>query len=74
LRDFDHLTLGAAEVSRFLQGQRIQLKDTKTDENEKNVAVFAEGMLMGTGVLRRGMSHMVLHPEKIMSSAQKRFL
>jgi len=74
LRDFDHLTLGGEEVSRFLQGQRIPLKDSKTDENEKNVAVFVEDMLMGTGVLRKGMSHMVLHPEKIMLSAQKRFL
>jgi len=74
LRDFDRLALAGEEVSRFLQGQRIQLKDTTTDEAEKSVAVFAEDMFVGTGMLKRGMSHMVLHPEKIMLSAQKRFL
>jgi len=74
LRDIDHLSLAVEEARRFLQGQRIQLKNTGTDEDEKSVAVFSGDILMGTGMLKRGMSHLVLHPEKIMLSAQKRLL
>jgi len=74
LRDFDRLSLADVEGRRFLQGQRIQLKDTQTDMKEKNVAVFAADLLLGTGILKGGQRHMVLHPDKIMPSAQKHFL
>ncbi|MDQ6981458.1 MAG: tRNA pseudouridine(55) synthase TruB [Mariprofundus sp.] len=74
LRDFYHLILPGELARRFVQGQRIQLKDTKADAEEKNMAVFAEDILLGTGMLKGGMRHMVLHPDKIMPSAQKVFL
>lgn len=74
LHDFDHLSLADEETRRFLQGQRIQLKDTDVDAEEKNVAVFSGSTLLGTGMLKGGMRHMVLHPDKIMPSAQKMFL
>lgn len=74
LRDFEQQILTVEDGRRFLQGQRIQLKETETDPVEKNVAVFSADMLLGTGALKPGMRHMVLHPVKIMPSAQKRLL
>jgi len=74
LRDFSRIDLTKADGMRFLHGQRLQLKDTETDAQEKNVAVFANDMLLGTGILKGGMRHMVLHPANIMPSAQQVFL
>jgi len=74
LRDLDRQILSEEDGRRFLQGQRIQLKGTETDAAEKIVAVFSADMLLGTGILKPGMRHMVLHPARIMPSAQKRLL
>jgi len=74
LREFAHQRLNGDDIKRFLQGQRIQLKHTETGIQESDVAVFGDDILLGTGVLKGGMRHMVLHPAKIMPSAQKQFL
>lgn len=74
LRDLGRQVLTAADGRRFLQGQRIQLHQTEADAEETSVTVFSQDMLLGTGVLKPGMRHMVLHPVKIMPSAQKRLL
>lgn len=74
LRDFERQTLQGDAIKRFLQGQRIQLKHTETGVQESDVAVFGNDIFLGTGVLKGGMRHMVLHPAKIMPSAQKLFL
>jgi len=74
LRDFEHQALRGDEVKRFLHGQRIQLKDTETGIVETDVAVFSDDILLGTGILKGGMRHMVLHPVRIMPTAQKIFL
>lgn len=74
LRDLEQVELGDAQSRRLLQGQRIQLKDTGTNLEEKTVAVLADGVVLGTGRLKAGLRHMVLHPDKILPSAQKRLL
>ncbi len=80
LRDFDRLDLQQDEAKRFLQGQRIQLRDTelasKGDDvtDEKNIAVFADDAVIGTGLLKAGLRHLVLHPVRILPTAQKRYL
>ncbi|MDQ6996770.1 MAG: tRNA pseudouridine(55) synthase TruB [Mariprofundus sp.] len=74
LREYEHQALHGDEIKRFLQGQRIQLKHTEADIPETDVAVFSDDILLGTGVLKGGMRHMVLHPVRIMPSAQKLFL
>jgi len=74
LRGLGRQALTADDGRRFLQGQRIQLRQTEADAEEENVAVFCDEMLLGTGVLKSGMRHMVLHPGKILPSAQKRWL
>ncbi len=74
LRDFERVELHSEDIKRFLQGQRIQLRNTEADTNEKNVAVFAGDAVLGTGLLKAGLRHMVLHPARILPSAQKRYL
>ena len=76
LREFERLDLPADEAKRFLHGQRIQLKATAIDTaaDEKSVAVFADDAVIGTGTLKAGLRHMVLHPARILPSAQKRCL
>jgi len=77
LRDFERLDLCTDQVKRFLHGQRIQLKSTSVDEcvdGETSVAVFADDVVIGTGDLKPGMRHMVLHPVRILPSAQKMYL
>jgi len=76
LREFEHVDLQSDETKRFLQGQRIQLKETKADAQtqDKTVAVFADNSVIGTGLLKSGLRHMVLHPARILPSAQKRYL
>jgi len=74
LRDFRHQHLHGDDVKRFLHGQRIQLTETETAKQEEDVAVFGADTFLGTGVLKGGMRHMVLHPAKIMPSAQATLL
>ncbi len=74
LRDLESLSLSVADGRRFLHGQRIQIRDRTADAAAVDVAVFADGLLLGGGVLKPGMRHMVLHPAKIMPSAQQALL
>ncbi|GAV20901.1 tRNA pseudouridine55 synthase [Mariprofundus micogutta] len=74
LRDYERVELQNADIKRFLHGQRIQLRNTEADNKEMNVAVFAGDMVLGTGLLKAGMRHMVLHPARILPTAQKRYL
>jgi tRNA pseudouridine55 synthase len=75
LRDFSRQELSSDEAKRFVQGQRIQLggQNLRTDENCKRVAVFANRNLLGTGDLKPGMRRIVLHPVRIIPSAQEMF-
>ncbi|MBN4076830.1 tRNA pseudouridine(55) synthase TruB [Mariprofundus ferrooxydans] len=75
LRDFERLDLVDDQVKRFLHGQRIQLKSTGlVADSEKTVAVFAHDTVIGTGDVKPGLQHMVLHPARILPTAQKRYL
>ncbi len=70
LREFPDLHLSTDEGRRFLQGQRIQVSDTRAG----SVKVFAGEELLGTAELKQGMKCMVLHPSKILPSAQEKLL
>ncbi len=74
LRDLNSITLSESDGKRFLQGQRLQIRATKTADQEQAVAVFADDLLLGTGMLKSGLRHMVLHPAKILPSAQQQLL
>ena len=74
LRDFERVELQDDDIKRFLQGQRIQLRNTAADADEKVVAVFSGTTVLGTGQLKAGLRHLVLHPVRILPSAQKRYL
>ncbi len=69
LRDLHRCDLGEEQARRFLQGQRIQLDEEYCGE----VSVFCQDVLLGTAMLRPGMRRMVLHPQRILPSAQQRF-
>jgi len=70
LREFPDLNLSHDEGRRFLQGQRIQVSDTRAG----SVKVFADDELLGTAELKPGIKCMVLHPSKILPSAQEKLL
>jgi len=70
LREFPDLNISHDEGRRFLQGQRIQVSDTRAG----SVKVFADEELLGTAELKQGMKCMVLHPSKILPSAQEKLL
>ena len=74
LRDVERLDLSANEAKRFLHGQRIQLKQREIVVDDQDVAVFADDVVIGTGTLKAGLRLMVLHPARILPSAQKRYL
>ncbi len=83
LRDFERLDLCGEHIKRFLHGQRIQLKSTTIEMAvnaseqgvaEKKVAIFADNAVIGTADLKAGLRHMVLHPVRILPTAQKRYL
>lgn len=74
LRDLQRVTLSQADGKRFLQGQRLQIRDRGADGDMCRVAVFAADMLLGTGVLKGGMQFMVLHPDKILPTVQQQWL
>jgi len=70
LRDLPAITLTPEEGRRFLQGQRIQVSDTVSGD----VKVFADQELLGTAEMKPGMKRMVLHPVRILPSAQEKLL
>jgi tRNA pseudouridine55 synthase len=76
LRNFPRQELSSDEARRFVQGQRIQIdgQNLCADGNCKRVAVFADRNLLGTGDLKPGMRRIVLHPARILPSAQEMFL
>jgi len=76
LRDFKRFDLQRDEAKRFLQGQRIQLRDTTIDDDNDNqtVAVFVDDEVIATATIKAGLRHMVLHPLRILPSAQKRYV
>jgi len=73
LRNLSRLEITIDEAKRFLHGQRLQLKSTSDDENERDVAVFEGQTLLGTGAVKAGLQHMVLHPVRILPSAQEKY-
>jgi tRNA pseudouridine55 synthase len=70
LRDLPKLSLPIEEGRRFLQGQRIQMNN----EIEGMVQVSSEGVMLGTAELKPGLKRMVLHPSRILPSAQEKLL
>jgi len=69
LRDFPALLVEPQDASRFINGQRLQL-DTKLSGH---VQVLCDGILLGTAELKQGLRRMVLHPLRILPSAQQAF-
>lgn len=77
LRGLPRLDLAETEAKRFLQGQRIQLRDRQVqdgDTAEQPVAIFSNQKLLGTALLKAGMHCLVIHPVRILPSAQEMFL
>lgn len=77
LRSLPRRELAEDEAARFLQGQRIQLKETPVDSDDaggRPVAIFCARHLLGTAALRAGARCMVLHPVRILPTAQGMFL
>jgi len=70
LRDFSDIQLSTHEAQRFLNGQRLQM-DT---EMSGDIVVMCEDILLGTACLKAGQHRQVLHPVRILPSAQKSIL
>ena len=70
LRDFPDFELSCDEAKRFLNGQRIQV----ASENDGKVQVICQGKTLGTGELKPGLKRQVLHPIRILPSAQAAWL
>ncbi|MDQ6974098.1 MAG: tRNA pseudouridine(55) synthase TruB [Mariprofundaceae bacterium] len=70
LRDYAELSLSDNDAKRFLHGQRIQMDIPM----EGNVLVIYGEFLLGTGCLKEGQHRQVLHPVRILPSAQHRIL
>jgi len=70
LRELPDVNLQPDQGRRFLQGQRLQVSGTL----QGRVKVFADHALLGTAELKPGMKCMVLHPARILPSAQERLL
>jgi len=70
LRDLPEVSLPVEEGRRFLQGQRIQVSNV----TQGMVQVSSAGTLLGTAELNPGMKSMVLHPSRILPSAQEKLL
>ncbi|MBL1352097.1 MAG: tRNA pseudouridine(55) synthase TruB [Zetaproteobacteria bacterium] len=66
LRDFSDIQLSEHETKRFLNGQRIQM-DMKMSGD---VVVMYGDILLGTACLKAGQHRQVLHPIRILPSAQ----
>jgi len=67
LRHLPRVQVSMAEGRRFVQGQRLQLESDLQGE----VSVFANDLLLGTGEMKPGQFRMVLHPGRILPSAQE---
>ena len=69
LRELPAVELSSIDAKRFVQGQRIQQDGAAAGE----ATVYSGGMLLGTADVKRGMVRMVLHPLRILPSAQQYF-
>ncbi len=74
LRHMRQLQLPQDQARRFLHGQRLQMPEMAAGEPAQDVALFCGQTFLGSGRLESGMRQMVLHPAKILPSAQRRFL
>ena len=77
LRNLPRMELAETEARRFLQGQRIQLRDMPVQDGDMNgqlVAIFCAQKVLGTALLKPGVHCMVLHPARILPTAQEMFL
>ena len=77
LREMPRIDLAESEARRFLQGQRIQLRDRPIqsgDTTEQPVAIFSDRQLLGTALLKAGACCLVIHPARILPSAQEIYL
>jgi len=68
LRDLPVVKVSREEGQRFVQGQRLQLDNDTVGA----VAVHAGELLLGTGEMKPGQFRMVLHPARILPSAQEK--
>jgi tRNA pseudouridine55 synthase len=65
--------LDSGQTRRFLLGQRLRMEDSPIFKGL--VAVYGDGILLGTAELRPGDGECaVLHPSRILPSAQERYL
>jgi len=78
LREMPEVALAEALASRFVKGQRIQLPtepgQPDPGDQELPVRVFSGEQLLGTGILKSGHHRTVLHPSRILPSAQQRYI
>ncbi len=70
LRGYPEVLLSEGDARRFLNGQRVPVDAT----DDGMVVVMYEQTVLGTAVLKAGQHRQVLHPEKILPSAQKMWL
>jgi len=78
LREIPPVCLEDDLAHRFVQGQRIQLPGESgypdPGDDQLPVSVFAGEQLLGTGMLKSGHHRIVLHPSRILPSAQQTML
>jgi tRNA pseudouridine55 synthase len=73
LKGLPSVRLDATLSRRFLLGQRLPMPDGQASSGL--VAAYGDGILLGTAELRPGEgTHMVLHPCRILPSAQEQYL
>jgi len=76
LHNFSRCELPDEQAKRFVQGQRIPLPEFSMGaiEDEIKVRVCIGSLLLGVANVRPGMHSPVLHPERILPSAQQALL
>jgi tRNA pseudouridine55 synthase len=73
LQKLPSVHLESEHIRRFLLGQRLRMEDIPTYRGL--VAVYGDGILLGTAELRPGDGeYAVLHPSRILPSAQEQYL
>ncbi len=70
LREWPDVCLSEGDARRFLNGQRVPVDDTV----DGTVVVMHQNTVLGTAMLKAGQYRHVLHPLKILPSAQKVWL
>jgi tRNA pseudouridine55 synthase len=67
LHGWSEIYLDAAEAKRFVQGQRLAMKQHPTGQ----VTVVFNGVLLGIGKMEERGDYSVLHPKNVLPSAQQ---